>query len=396
MMRRPCITYKESERLDRTRVNLTEREKELKKLERDNTDELQSAKVLYQEAKDRLSESIMNKSFNQATIAKDYRLYSPLQNFSDLEMSNVTNTGSSTVSEYDYLIKFLALGDSGVGKTSFLHQYADGSFTNKFISTVGIDFREKRVVSIKFFLTLLNVYKPQNSDSTYGKSQRVHLQLWDTAGQERFRSLTTAFFRDAMGFILLFDLTNEQSFLNIRNWLEQLKTHAYCDDPDIILCGNKSDLEDQRVVSEEKANETAMKHGWYAVNGNLGNRVDAEFVTCCHVWHSLGFSTSLSDNISEKLESEHSSSEKLKFTSLSSLRGSFQCYLSPFYYGLPYFETSAATSQNVSNAVGALLNTVMTRMEKTIDKSVFPGRNKGSTLTDDSDGNPGKGSSCSC
>lgn len=77
----------------------------------------------------------------------------------------------------------------------------------------------------------------------------------------RFRSLTTAFFRDAMGFILLFDLTNEQSFVNIRNWLTQLQTHAYCENPDIILCGNKADLEDQRKVSEERARDVAEKHG---------------------------------------------------------------------------------------------------------------------------------------
>ena len=77
----------------------------------------------------------------------------------------------------------------------------------------------------------------------------------------RFRSLTTAFFRDAMGFILLFDLTSEQSFLNIRNWIAQLQTHAYCENPDIILCGNKADLEETRTVSEDKAREMAEKYG---------------------------------------------------------------------------------------------------------------------------------------
>ena len=103
------------------------------------------------------------------------------------------------------------------------------------------------------------------ADGGSGRSQRIHLQLWDTAGQERFRSLTTAFFRDAMGFLLLFDLTNEQSFLNIRNWLTQLQTHAYCENPDIVLCGNKVDLEDQRVITEERAKEMAEKHGWVVV-----------------------------------------------------------------------------------------------------------------------------------
>uniref|UniRef100_A0A8C5M6B9 small monomeric GTPase n=1 Tax=Leptobrachium leishanense TaxID=445787 RepID=A0A8C5M6B9_9ANUR len=152
--------------------------------------------------------------------------------------------------DYDYLIKFLALGDSGVGKTSYLYQYTDGKFNSKFITTVGIDFREKRVV-----------YRSNGPDGATGRGQRIHLQLWDTAGQERFRSLTTAFFRDAMGFLLLFDLTNEQSFLNVRNWISQLQIHAYCENPDIVLCGNKSDLEDQRVVKEEEAKQLAEKYG---------------------------------------------------------------------------------------------------------------------------------------
>ncbi|KAF7281305.1 hypothetical protein GWI33_004886 [Rhynchophorus ferrugineus] len=146
--------------------------------------------------------------------------------------------------DYDYLIKFLALGDSGVGKTSFLYQYTDGTFNSRFISTVGIDFREKRMI-----------YQSK------GRNYRVNLQLWDTAGQERFRSLTTAFYRDAMGFLLLFDLTNEHSFLEIRNWIEQLRVHAYCETPDIVLCGNKADLEERRIVTEWRAREFAETNG---------------------------------------------------------------------------------------------------------------------------------------
>ncbi|XP_070546773.1 ras-related protein Rab-27A-like isoform X2 [Ptychodera flava] len=171
----------------------------------------------------------------------------------------MNDTGSTA--EYDYLIKFLALGDSGVGKTSFLYQYTDGTFNSKFISTVGIDFREKRVM-----------HRPRGADAN-ARGQRVHLQLWDTAGQERFRSLTTAFFRDAMGFILLFDLTSEQSFVNIRNWIAQLQMHAYCENPDIVLCGNKTDLEDQRVVSEEKAKEMAENLPYFETSAATGSNV---------------------------------------------------------------------------------------------------------------------------
>ncbi|CAL4104235.1 unnamed protein product [Meganyctiphanes norvegica] len=162
----------------------------------------------------------------------------------------------------DYLIKFLALGDSGVGKTSFLYYYTEGIFQQQFISTVGIDFREKRYV----------YHNPTN-----GQNQGVHLQLWDTAGQEKFRSLTTAFYRDAMGFLLLFDLTSEQSFLDIRSWIEQLKTHAYCDNPDIILCGNKVDLIEQRVISEQRARDMANKFGfsYMETSAATGQNVEA-------------------------------------------------------------------------------------------------------------------------
>ncbi|XP_032829793.1 ras-related protein Rab-27A-like isoform X2 [Petromyzon marinus] len=110
--------------------------------------------------------------------------------------------------EYDYLIKMLSLGDSGVGKTSVLGCYVDGKFSTKFISTVGIDFREKRVI-----------FNPGGKEGPAGDGLKIHLQLWDTAGQERFRSLTNAFFRDAMGFFVFFDITDEQSFVNVRHWM---------------------------------------------------------------------------------------------------------------------------------------------------------------------------------
>ena len=206
-------------------------------------------------------------------------------------------------------------GDSGVGKTSFLYQYTDNQFNSKFISTVGIDFREKRVV-----------YKSPSN----GRSHRIHLQLWDTAGQERFRSLTTAFFRDAMGFILMFDLTSELSFLNVRNWISQLQTHAYCEDPDIILVGNKLDLEDRRVVDFNKAREFADKYGFV-----------------------LSLSLCLSSAREKSILSLHIC---ICFT---------RC---------EYIETSAATGENVEKALNILLDRVMLRMEKSLDKSLFPVR----------------------
>lgn len=69
--------------------------------------------------------------------------------------------------------------------------------------------------------------------------------------------MTTAFFRDAMGFILMFDLTNEQSFLNVQNWMIQLRTHSYCDNPAVILVGNKSDRREERKIEESRARKLA-------------------------------------------------------------------------------------------------------------------------------------------
>ncbi|XP_029294976.1 ras-related protein Rab-27B-like [Cottoperca gobio] len=172
--------------------------------------------------------------------------------------------------DYDYLIKLLALGDSGVGKTTFLYRYTDNKFNRKFTTTVGIDFREKRVM-----------YTGKGADGMTERNFKVHIQLWDTAGQERFRSLTTAFFRDAMGFLLMFDLTNEQSFVNVRNWMSQLQANAYCDSPDIVLVGTKADLRDVRDVHARQARDLADRYGipYFETSAMTGDDVDQAVTT---------------------------------------------------------------------------------------------------------------------
>ena len=98
---------------------------------------------------------------------------------------------------YDYLIKLLLIGDSGVGKSCLLLRFSDDAFNTSFITTIGIDFKI-RTVEID--------------------NKRCKLQIWDTAGQERFRNITSAYYRGAMGILLVYDITDEQSFANIRNW----------------------------------------------------------------------------------------------------------------------------------------------------------------------------------
>nr|XP_019939412.1 PREDICTED: ras-related protein Rab-3D-like [Paralichthys olivaceus] len=98
---------------------------------------------------------------------------------------------------FDYMFKLLIIGNSSVGKTSFLFRYADDSFTSAFVSTVGIDFKVKTI---------------------YRNDKRVKLQIWDTAGQERYRTITTAYYRGAMGFLLMYDITSEDSFCAVQDW----------------------------------------------------------------------------------------------------------------------------------------------------------------------------------
>jgi len=108
-------------------------------------------------------------------------------------------------SSYDLLIKLLIIGDSGVGKSCMLLRFVDDSYTSSFITTIGIDFKIKTI-------------------ELDGK--RVKLQIWDTAGQERFRTITTAYYRGAMGLLLVYDVTNDDSFRNVTNWSRNVDQHA--------------------------------------------------------------------------------------------------------------------------------------------------------------------------
>ncbi|XP_076161432.1 ras-related protein Rab-37 isoform X2 [Ptiloglossa arizonensis] len=139
----------------------------------------------------------------------------------------------------ELLFKVMLLGDSGVGKTCLLTRFRDGRFlSGNYITTVGIDFRNKVVVV----------------DDT-----SVKLQIWDTAGQERFRSVTHAYYRDAHALLLLYDVTNKTSYDNIRAWLSEIREHAN-EDVVIMLLGNKSDCGPERVVKREEGERLAQEY----------------------------------------------------------------------------------------------------------------------------------------
>uniref|UniRef100_A0A671UH05 small monomeric GTPase n=1 Tax=Sparus aurata TaxID=8175 RepID=A0A671UH05_SPAAU len=140
---------------------------------------------------------------------------------------------------YDYLFKLLLIGDSGVGKTCLLFRFSEDSFNTTFISTIGIDFKIRTI-------------------ELDGK--RVKLQIWDTAGQERFRTITTAYYRGAMGIMLVYDISNEKSFENIKNWIRNIEEHASSDVEKMIL-GNKCDMTDRRQVSKDRGEKLAIDYG---------------------------------------------------------------------------------------------------------------------------------------
>lgn len=134
--------------------------------------------------------------------------------------------------------KFIVIGSSGVGKTAILKRLVDDVFTGESQSTIGVE----------FIATTIDV-----------DGQSVKLQVWDTAGQERFRSIAKAYFRSAIGVILVFDLTDRKSFEDLNQWLNDV--HSLCDPNAVVtLIGNKSDLIGQRAITQSEAEAFASMH----------------------------------------------------------------------------------------------------------------------------------------
>lgn len=160
---------------------------------------------------------------------------------------------------YDYLFKLLLIGDSGVGKTSILFKFSEDTFSPAFISTIGIDFKIRTI-------------------EVDGK--KIKLQVWDTAGQERFRTITTAYYRGAMGIMLVYDVSNLKSFENISNWIRNIEIHA-TQDVELMILGNKCDISDKRQVSKERGEQLALQHSikFFETSAKAAINIEEAFVT---------------------------------------------------------------------------------------------------------------------
>ena len=158
---------------------------------------------------------------------------------------------------YDYLLKYIIIGDAYVGKSNLLLRYTRGQFKPEYQLTLGAEFGAK---SVKI------------------REQIYRIQIWDTAGQENFRSITRNYYKSSSCALVVYDITSRDSFNSINSWIEACKNQS----PKTIffvLIGNKSDLEDKREVSKEEGQELADKLGvlFYETSAKTGDNVNELF-----------------------------------------------------------------------------------------------------------------------
>jgi len=162
--------------------------------------------------------------------------------------------------DYDYLFKLLIIGDAGVGKSSLLLRFADNTFTSAYINTIGVDFKI-RTVDLE--------------------GQKIKLQIWDTAGQERFRTITATYYRGTHGVLVVYDVTERDTFENVRRWMNEIDSN--CDtctnNVNRVLVGNKSDMINDITISKEEgeayAKQIGVPHFWTSAKSN--DQVDEMF-----------------------------------------------------------------------------------------------------------------------
>ena len=131
--------------------------------------------------------------------------------------------------------KLIIIGDTAVGKTSMLLKYTDNKFPEKHLSTIGVEFKAKEIETEKYNVTL---------------------QIWDTAGQERYKSIAKSFFNSTNGIIFVYDITSRDTFESIREWIKDSENYGTFSR---IICGNKIDLNDLRVVKFDELKELGLK-----------------------------------------------------------------------------------------------------------------------------------------
>ena len=163
----------------------------------------------------------------------------------------------TTNQKYDYLLKYIVIGSPYVGKSKILERFVRNSFNDNYLVTVAVEFGEKNIEI---------------------EDKIIRIQLWDTAGQENFKSITRAYYKNCACAIIVYDITSEDSFNDITNWIEDCINYS----PKTVLMaliGNKCDLENNRKVSIEKGKELADKHKifFYETSAKEGTNIKEIF-----------------------------------------------------------------------------------------------------------------------
>jgi len=162
------------------------------------------------------------------------------------------------MNSFDYLFRFIIVGDSNVGKSCLLLQFTDNNFRNQHETTIGVEFGSKTITN---------------------NNKKIKVQIWDTAGQDSFRSITRSYYRGAIGGLIVYDVTSRESFDSINRWLGEIENHA---NEKIVLSivGNKADLTEQRQVSFQEGMDLAKKHNlrFFETSAKTGMNVENTFL----------------------------------------------------------------------------------------------------------------------
>ena len=151
----------------------------------------------------------------------------------------MNSTTPSSDNSYELIFKVLLLGNSNVGKSSLFLRFVDDIWNDTFVPTIGVDFKIK-------------TFELDN--------KKIKMQIWDTAGQERFKNIIASYYRGAHGILLIYDVTDKDSFKNLQNWLIEIEKNANKNVLKVLI-GNKSDLEDKRVINYNEGKEFADSYG---------------------------------------------------------------------------------------------------------------------------------------
>merc|ERR1711939_425450 len=238
-----------------------------------------------------LSCCIENEAFHSAHTEVCRLDSKPLKAIRENPNVELSATSRPADQEYDYLFKMLLIGDSGVGKSDILWRYADDTYTDRFIPTIGVDFRIRTA-------------------DVLGKT--VKQQIWDTAGQARFREITSSYYRGANAIFIVYDVTHCESFRNVRQkWMHEVKKYA-TKGVTVVLVGNKADEAiEKRQVLEEAGQELADSFGipFVETSAKSGRNVDDAFQTAAlEVLHK--FIASSAGTVKAELTLEHQSSNQ--------------------------------------------------------------------------------------